>query len=199
MGSGAMSEDAEIAISWPAASPSRKVARFDRASMAFHWLTVLLVAAQFISALMLYWAEREYEALIAAHRMTGGLIWLVALARLVWRQGFAELPPFPPTMPIFQRRVAILNEYALYALLLLQPLTGLADTLFRGRAFDLVAWQVPALLERSKPLYGFFHKLHELGATALLLLVTVHATAALFHGLVLRDGILARMLPWSDR
>jgi cytochrome b561 len=31
------------------------------------------------------------------------------------------------------------------------------------------------------------------------LVVAVHATAALFHGFFLRDGVLARMLPWTDR
>ncbi|MBV8407368.1 MAG: cytochrome b/b6 domain-containing protein [Alphaproteobacteria bacterium] len=51
----------------------------------------------------------------------------------------------------------------------------------------------------QQAVYGFFNKLHELGATALLVLVAVHATAALFHGLVLRDGVLARMIPWTDR
>ena len=192
-----MSEDFGAAPAWSGRAAA-KIDRFDRITMAFHWLTVVLLMLQFATALMLYWLERDYAALILIHRSTGSLIWMVAAARLAWRHGFAHLPPFPPAMPMFQRRIATLNEYSPY-FLLLQPLTGLADTLFRGRAFDLAVWHVPALLERNKAVFGVFHKLHELGAMALLVLVAVHATAALLHGLVLRDGILARMLPWTER
>jgi cytochrome b561 len=194
-----MSEDIGVAVVCSPAKMLAKIERFDRATMALHWLTVVLLLLQFATSLMLYWLEREYQLLILIHRTTGSFIWLVVAARLAWRHSFARLPPFPPAMSLFQRRVAMLNEYSLYLLLLLQPLTGLADSLFRGRPFDLLIWHLPALLERNKAVFGIFHKLHELGAMALLLLITVHATAALFHGLVLRDGILARMIPWTDR
>lgn len=40
--------------------------------------------------------------------------------------------------------------------------------------------------------------LHEIGAWALLALIGLHA-AALLHGLLLRDGVLQRMLPWTPR
>lgn len=194
-----MREDIDVGAVWPPVNPPDKADRFDRMSIVFHWLTVFLVVAQFATALTLYWVDQDAEELITVHRSTGSLIWVVVVARLIWRHSFAHLPPFSATMPKFQQRIAILNEYALYFLLLLQPLTGLADTLFQGRSFDLLIWQVPALLERNKLAYGLFHKLHELAAAALLVLVAVHATAALFHGLVLRDSVLARMLPWTDR
>ena len=44
---------------------------------------------------------------------------------------------------------------------------------------------------------GLFQEAHEIGAKALLALIGLHAGAALFHGLVLRDGVLQRMLPSS--
>jgi len=194
-----MSEDIDVAAVWSPVKSPAKADRFDRVSIAFHWLTVVLVVTQFVTAFALYWADQEAKELVTVHRSTGSLIWVVVVARLIWRHRFAHLPAFPATMPKFQQRIAMLNEYALYSLLLLQPLTGLAGTLFQGRPFDLLIWQVPALLERNRPAFVLLHKLHELGATALLILVAVHATAALFHGLVLRDGVLARMLPWTNR
>lgn len=194
-----MSEDIDVAAVWSPVKPPEKADRFDRVSIAFHWLTVFLVVVQFATAFTVYWADEDAEGLIAVHRSTESLIWVVVVARLIWRHNFAYLPAFSATMPKFQQRIAMLNEYALYSLLLLQPLTGLASTLFQGRPFDLLIWQVPALLEHNKPASGLFHKLHELGATALLILIAVHATAALFHGLILRDGVLARMLPWTNR
>jgi superoxide oxidase len=56
---------------------------------------------------------------------------------------------------------------------------------------------VPALLTPDPAIRGLFQEAHELGAKALLALIGLHAGAALFHGLVLRDGVLQRMLPLS--
>jgi len=120
-------------------------------------------------------------------------------ARLIWRCGFAQLPPFPSSMPKLQQRIAMLNEYALYMLLLVQPLTGLVATLFGGRPFALFSWRVPAFLAADKAASHLFHSIHHLGAWALITLIALHAAAALFHGLILRDGILQRMLPWTAR
>jgi cytochrome b561 len=113
----------------------------------------------------------------------------------VWRRRFAYLPPFPESMPKLQQWIAKANEYGLYALLLVQPITGLGDVVFHGRPFMLLVWRVPALLTPDPAIRGLFQQAHELGAKALLALIGLHAGAALFHGLVLRDGILQRMLP----
>jgi cytochrome b561 len=42
-------------------------------------------------------------------------------------------------------------------------------------------------------------RLHEFGVWMLLALIGLHAAAALFHGLILRDGVLQRMLPRGGR
>jgi cytochrome b561 len=92
-----------------------------------------------------------------------------------------------------------LNEYGLYGFLLVQPLTGLANTLLHGRPFALFVWQVPAWFAPYKAISHLFQTLHELGSWMLLALIGIHAAAALFHGLILRDGVLQRMLPWTIR
>ena len=84
-----------------------------------------------------------------------------------WRKTFARLPPFPASMPKLQQRAATANEYALYALLLAQPLTGLGQTIFRGAPFQLGLWRTPALTAANHPLAAAFGALHEWGATAL--------------------------------
>lgn len=102
-------------------------------------------------------------------------------------------------MPKLQQRIAKFNEYALYTLLLAQPLSGLGNTLFHGRPFAVFGWQVPALFAADKTISHVFESLHELGAWALLALIGLHAAAALFHALFLRDGVFQRMLPWTMR
>jgi cytochrome b561 len=181
------------------ASRSSKAGRFDQAAIALHWLTLLLVVGQLTTALLLSQADdpTAIAGLLTIHRSMGLVTWCVVLGRLVWRVRFAHKPPFPETMSKPQRMAAMLNEYGLYALLLLQPLTGLGDTLFRGRAFTLAIWRVPALLHADRPVFHTLHSLHEWGAVALLALIGLHAAAALLHGIVLRDGVLQRMLPWT--
>ena len=124
---------------------------------------------------------------------------VVGSVRLVWRHNFAYLPPFPESMPKLQQSIAKANEYGLYALVLLQPIIGLVGVLFHGLPFELFIWQVPALLEPNPTFRGLFVEAHEFGAKALLALISLHAGAALFHRLVLRDGVLQRMLPWTSR
>jgi cytochrome b561 len=172
--------------------------RFDHVSIALHWMTVLLIVIQFSSA----WAWEDVDhgdqiaaTLLAAHVNSGALVWFVGVARLIWRHNFAYLPPFPPSMPKIQQTIAKANEYSLYVLLLVQPITGLGRVLWRGRPFDLLFWQVPALFEENDSIRHFLAETHEFGAKALLALIGLHVGAALFHRLVLRDGVLQRMLP----
>jgi cytochrome b561 len=176
--------------------------RFDQTSIALHWLTVLLVIAQFASAWLHEAVDHETGfavVLLTMHRTTGLLTWIVVVARLVWRHNFAHLPPFPQSMPKLQQWIAKANEYGLYALLLVQPITGLGNVLFHGRPFTLLIWEVPELLESNPAIRSVFVEAHEFGARALAILIALHVGAALFHRLVLRDGVMQRMLPWTSR
>jgi len=175
--------------------------RFDQISIALHWLTVLLIIVQFTSAWLREAVDHQSSfaaVILTTHRTMGVLVWIVGLVRLVWRHNFAYLPPFPESMPKLQQWIAKANEYGLYTLLAVQPITGLGSVLFRGHPFELLIWDVPALLEPNPAIRSLFLEAHEFGAKALLVLIGLHAGAALFHRLVLRDGVLQRMLPWGS-
>jgi superoxide oxidase len=172
--------------------------RFDQTSIILHWLTALLIVVQFASI----WAREAVDhqsdlaaALLTLHRSTGLSTWIIVVARLCWRRYFAYLPPFPQSMLKFQQTIAKANEYGLYILLLAMPITGLARVLLRGEPFELFVWEIPALLEPDPAIRSVFVQAHAIGAKALMVLIGLHAGAALFHRLVLRDGVLRRMLP----
>jgi len=172
--------------------------RFDRVSMALHWLTVLLIVIQFSSVWLLKIVDEKSAiglAILGTHRGSGVLVWVIGLARLLWRHNFAYLPPFPASMPKLQQTIAKANEYSLYVLLLVQPITGLGRVLLRGHPFNLFFWEVPALFEPNDHIRHLMVEAHEVGANLLLALIGFHVGAALFHRLVLRDGVLQRMLP----
>jgi len=189
-------DESHSLVYYPLGQLERQAARFDGVSQALHWLTLLLVIGQFLSGVL---HDQRHgaaaELLLTIHRSGGIATWIVVLIRLLWRHWFAYLPPFPAAMPRAQRWAAKLNEYGLYALLLALPLTGLATMVIFGHPFTLFQWQIPALMTQDKPLAHMLKEIHETGAWIFALLIGLHAAAALFHGLVLRDRVLQRMLP----
>ena len=170
---------------------------FDIVTIGLHWATVTLIVGMFASAWLLLASDREHAAIfLTVHRSLGVVTWAVAIVRLSWRLGYAYLPPFPQNMSKVQQRLAKTSEYGLYGLLLFQPLTGLAQSLTRGRHFMLFAWQVPKVMAGDKPLTMLFHQIHAVSAWVLLGLIGLHILAALFHRFILRDEVLQSMLPW---
>jgi superoxide oxidase len=170
---------------------------FDSVTIAFHWATLLIVLAMFASAWL---REQSHDdvlkaVLIQIHRSLGVTIWVATALRLAWRLTHAKLPPFPNKMTKLHRVVVQLSEYGLYALLLVQPATGLATTLLNGRPFALFLWQIPPSMSEDKALRAIFHMAHEFGAWTFGALIAGHAAAALFHHFVLRDDVLECMAP----
>jgi superoxide oxidase len=186
----------------PLSSPEHAVrARrppFDAVTMALHWATVLLVLSLFTTAWLHGQAEvrqSDYTPMLLwLHRSLGATVWAVTALRLVWRLTGAKLPPFPETMSSRHRTIVKASEYALYALLLTQPVTGLLTSLFNGHPFPLLLWDVSPLT-RDVPLRDALHTVHVFGARALGILALGHAAAALFHHFVLRDDVLVCMAP----
>ena len=191
--------DAETDAHIGSTAPSSR-GRFDAATIFLHWLTVLLFLPLIASALLLHYGDGfDRRALLDIHRGAGAILWCVMFGRLLWRSSFAHLPPFPSTMTTIHRWVVKASEYALYALVLLQPITGLLMTLLLGKPFTLVIWQVPALFPRNYELAQLVHQIHEPVGYALFCLIGLHGSAALFHHYVLRDDILEAMLPVARR
>jgi len=176
---------------------------FDSVMIGLHWATVLLLVAVSATAWLHALAEARQSdlttVLLQVHRSIGVTIWIITAFRLAWRLTGANLPPFPAAMTGPHRAVVKASEYGLYALLLAQPVTGLLTTFSGGRPFALFAWQFAPLMARNEMLQGAFHRVHELGAWALAALALGHAAAALFHHVVLRDDVLARMAPVMQR
>ncbi|THD58321.1 cytochrome b [Phenylobacterium sp.] len=194
--------NALVPVTSPAAeaeAPPSPPARFDAISMTLHWASLVLIAWLFLSAWSIGLAGDAEGARMAltVHRSLGATMWVLALARLTWRLRFAVRPPFPDGMPRPQRRAALAVEAALYLILLVQPLTGLGQSLTRGKPFELFAFEVPKLMARDKAATGLLHSFHEATAFALLGLIALHVAAALFHGFVRRDGVLRSMWPAS--
>ena len=174
---------------------------FDPVIRFLHWLTLFLVATVFVLAFSVRFAASSEEArtLVQMHRSFGVTVWIVTLGRLVWRQ-FSRFPDWPADMPQAMRFAAHWSEYALYALLLTQPILGLLQTNAHGDRVDLfLLGQLPALIGQNRPLANQLLRVHETVGLLLLGLIALHASAALHHHFWRRDDTLEAMLPQTMR
>jgi superoxide oxidase len=170
---------------------------FDPTTRLLHWLTVGLITLVFVLAcsIVLATSRASHTALLQLHRSFGVTVWAVTLVRLVWRQ-FARFPNWPTDMPQPMRLAAQGSEYALYALLLAQPILGLLQTNARGDRVDLFfLGQLPALIGQHRPLARQLLVAHQTVGFLLLGLIALHISAALFHHFWRRDDTLTAMLP----
>src|SRR5262245_26883609 len=125
---------------------------FARPIRMLHWLTLLLVATVFGLAFGIDLASSKAEklALIQLHRSFGLTVWAVTLARLGWRQ-VSRFPNWPADLPQPMRLAAQGSEWALYVLLLIQPILGVLYTNAHGDRVNLFFWlRLPALIGRDR-------------------------------------------------
>jgi cytochrome b561 len=188
------------------ASPGSKIERlssldqrssFDGVTLAFHWVTAVLMLGLFTTAI---WHAQSHDdvlkvLLLRVHRSLGVTVWMTTVLRLVWRKTNAKLPPFPHDMAQLHRTLVQISEYCLYALLILQPTIGFTAMLTRGRSFTLFWGHVPPLIPHYPAAQVALMSLHRAGGWALALLITGHAVNALVHHFVIRDNTLTRMAP----
>jgi cytochrome b561 len=174
---------------------------FDRATRLIHWLTAALMLLVFVLAFSIDIAasRTSHIAFLQLHRSVGLTIWVLSLGRFVWRC-FAKYPNWPSDMSRSMQIAAMASEYALYALLLTQPLLGLLQTNAHGDQVNLFfIGQLPALIEKNRQLAQTLLGLHKAVGFSLLGLIAVHAAAALFHHFWRRDDTLTAMLPAAHR
>lgn len=173
--------------------------RFTLASRLLHWLMAPMVIAQLLLGVTMVAALAYYPLLLAIHRPVGLLILAFAVVRLANR--LTHRPPaFLATMSRAERRIATWSEYLLYALLLVQPLTGWAMLSAARFPVTLVGpLRLPFIAPRNLDLSAVLRECHGVLAFLLFAAFTAHMCAVLFHTLVLRDRLLDRMALWRTR
>jgi cytochrome b561 len=168
--------------------------RFALPARMLHWLmAVLILAMLLIGAGMLSTTTARYPELLAWHRPIGIAILILALVRLGVRLTHRP-PPLPADLPAIQAAAAKGSHYLLYALMIALPLIGWAMQSAGG--YPVTLWkgvELFPILPHDIRAYGWLRCLHGLLAYAFFLLILAHLGAALFHGLIRRDGVFRSM------
>lgn len=163
-----------------------------------HWLVAALILPMIAVGLLMVrpgLGRALGDALYLFHKNVGSLLILLIALRLVWR---LTHPPaaLPAAMPAWQRRAAGLSHGALYALMVVMPLSGYVRVRAGGFPIEaLDALGLPTLIPRSRALADAASSLHQAAGWALIALLALHVAAALHHALIRRDGIWQRIWP----
>jgi cytochrome b561 len=174
-------------------------ARFTLPSRLLHWTMAPMVIAQLLIGVTMIAALSYYPLLLAIHRPLGVVILAFAVVRLANRLTHRP-PPFLATMSRAERRIATWSEYLLYALLLIQPLTGWA--MLSAARFPITLWgpvRLPGIAPHDIDIYAVLRQCHSVFAFLLFATFTAHMCAVLFHTLVLRDRLIDRMAVWPSK
>lgn len=176
--------------------PRAAVEHYTLTAIFLHWLTAALVLFMIAAGLlMVRLPQGELQNLLFdLHRSTGVLIFPLVLIRLIYRWRHMP-PPLPDDLHPLQNLAAHLNHYALYALLLVNPLLGWWATSAYGVAVNVFwVFDLPPLVAQDRPFSVTLLLVHRSVGFAIAALVAMHIGAALYHHFIRRDRILLRML-----
>jgi cytochrome b561 len=177
---------------------SERPDRYRPAARLFHWTTAVLVLLMIpAGAIMIRdGLSRDLQnTLFIFHKNVGVLVLVLVIARIVYRR-LRPPPPLPGGMPLAQKRIAAASHVLLYALLVLMPVAGYVRVKAGGFPIEMLdAAGLPSLVPRSDALAAAAKSIHYAGGLALAALVALHVCAALYHGILRRDGVFSRMWP----
>lgn len=160
-----------------------------------HWLMSILIIG--LLALGLYMHELPLSPqkleLYSWHKWFGVTVFMLVWLRLAWRIVHPAPPPSAALSPVL-KNTARAAHGVLYVLMVLIPVSGWLMSSAKG--FQTVWFGVlpiPDLLSRDKELGDLLQEVHEGLNVALMLTLSGHVAAALWHHFVLKDDTLKRM------
>lgn len=172
-------------------------ARYAPSRRFLHWTIALLMVAAFVMIEFRGEFERGTAArtfMVQGHFWVGLAIFALMLPRLLLAVRRPP-PPVAPPLPAWQAVPARAVHLLLYAMLLVQPLLGLATAWADGKPLliPFTSAAVPALIAANADLAHRLEDLHELVGTGFYGVVGLHVLATLYHHFVRRDDTLRRM------
>ncbi len=172
--------------------------RYDALTQAIHWLSLIAIATAFAIGLWFEDMPRgpDKAQLVNLHASLGVLVVALTALRLGWR-AVVPAPPSPGPRPLQLAGHAM--HLVLIAVVLAVPISGILMMAAKGRSFDVFGlFTVPPLMATDRAFGESLEEAHAFLSYLMLVLVGLHAAAAVFHQAILKDGALARMLPFGS-
>lgn len=165
--------------------------RYGSVAIILHWLTAATIAGLFVlgfrAAMMDDPASKT--ALLRVHVPLGVFVLAMTVLRIGWR--FIDRTPDPVRQQDRLQAVAARGVHTLlYVIVVVMGASGVGMLVLSG-AGPILFGGAPGSLPNFVNLAP--HMPHVIGAFAMLALLTLHVSAALYHQFIRRDRLLARM------
>ena len=164
--------------------------RYGSMAIAIHWASALAVILTFAAGFVVanVTPPGEQAPILAVHITLGLIVFALTLLRIVWWVAADKRPAPALGQPRWQEATAKIVHAGFYVLLILMASSGIVTILMSGALPAIVA---------GGPLPDFSDLIpriaHGVKSKILLALFVVHVGAALYHQLLRRDRLLARM------
>lgn len=185
--------------------PARPVAApgYHPLSKLQHWLMAAIwIAAWIIGFIAVHFRDalNPHHGLTFLHKAMASTVIFLTLLRIVWRWKHPA-PALPSSMSPGMQRAAHFGHIGLYVFALVAlPLSGWMWSSVADKPIMLLGLvKLPPLVAPAAEYYDLAKLVHQWLAWSIGLMVLGHAAAALKHHFHDRDGVLASMLPGSNR
>ncbi|MHA6689182.1 cytochrome b [Devosia sp. A449] len=166
--------------------------RYGPVAIAIHWLTAIAIICMLASGLSAANTQDQALklALLRGHAVTGVVVGVLTLLRIVWWLAIDRRPQDAPGLSRGQAVASRVVHYGLYGAILVMVASGIATVALSGAGAQLTGAAALPLPDftLAPPL-----KVHVPLAFALMALLVGHIGAALWHQFIQRDRLLARM------
>lgn len=170
-------------------------ARYSGIAIFFHWLVGFLIIGLLAVGLIMEDLPDSIKFTVYGwHKAFGIIVLALVTLRFTWRM-ITPPPALPETMDKRQILLSKIAHIALYGLMFAMPVIGWMMSSAGGYPVSVFGIPVPPLAEKNKELMDLMKELHEVGGNLLIVLIVLHLGAAFYHQRILKDGLMARMLP----
>ena len=173
--------------------------QFTLPSRILHWTMAAMILTMLFVGVAMVASLADYHLLFSIHRPLGIAILVLVVIRYVNRK-LNPPPEFIASMLPAERLAATLSERMMYAMMFAMPLIGWG--MLSAARYPIVLYgpiHLPPILPHSPMLYAVLRKTHTIVAYLFFATFIAHFGAVLFHTLILRDGLIDRMVPWKVR
>ena len=171
--------------------------RYGAVAQALHWATAALVLVAFIygpggSEQRVYSPARDFDR--DFHETLGLFVFALVALRVLWRM--VDNRPEALQVSRWMNIAAAVVQGALYLLLFALPMTAIAGAWLEGHPLTMLAGiEIPPFVGKSHELGKTIANIHTWLGDVIMWLAGLHALAGIYHHFVLKDGVLASMLP----
>ncbi len=166
-------------------------------TILFHWVTAAVTLLIFGLGIYLIhfggYSSPNFLKIAHFHYAMGSLLFIWVAIRLLWR--LTSKTPVALTQSLLTNIIIKLIKFSLYLLLFAIIITGYLTCTYEGQSIDVFGlFQVPSLILLDNEQLNIVSLAHKYLSWVLIVIVVIHALAALIHHFIRKDKTLIRMI-----